>query len=310
MSTHPTPASSGRIVATGPIAGREFQRGNGFRALSFGHERFEGLMDPLVMVDHFTMTTPTFGPHPHAGMSAVSVLFEASEGQFHNRDSLGNDIDLRPGDLYWLKAGGGAVHDERPRPGSRTHALQIFVNLPARMKHEPPEALHVRAAEMPVLEGRGSRVRVALGESNNIRGAQSPALPLTILDMQFEAGGRYSHTVPRGHDAWLHALRGRVEIDTGRTMLSLREGSAIALRAGSEAASLELLSADGAQVALLQGKPLRERIVQKGPFVMSTVEELNAVEEAYAAGRLGRLPACSDAGLQQETINSPARRTP
>lgn len=286
---HSAPVSSDHIVATEAIAGREFRRGTGFHALGFDHKRFEGLMDPLVMVDHFTMREPTFGPHPHAGMSAVSVLFEDSEGQFHNRDSLGNDIELGPGDLYWLKAGGGAVHDERPRSGARTHALQIFVNLPARMKHDAPQALHVRASQMPVLEGEGYRARVALGETNGVRGVQSPALPFTILDIQLEADGRYSHAVPSGHNAWLHAMRGRVEIDTGRTVISLPEGSAIAMRTASEEASLELSSAGGAQVALLQGEPLREPIIQQGPFVMSTVEELNAVEEAYAAGRLGSI---------------------
>lgn len=289
MNTYSLPASSGHILATKPIAGREFRHGAGFHALGFDHKRFEGLMDPLVMVDHFTMSAPTFGPHPHAGMSAVSVLFEDSEGTFHNRDSLGNDIELAPGDLYWLKAGEGAVHDERPRSGARTHALQIFVNLPARMKYDAPEALHVRAGQMPVLEGDGARARVALGESNGVRGIPSPAMPFTILDIQLEGGGRYAHAMPSGHDAWLHTIRGRVEIDTGRGVISLPEDSAVAVRTGSEDTTLQLRSAQGAQVALLQGEPLRERIAQRGPFVMTTVEELNAVEKAYAAGRLGSI---------------------
>ena len=165
------------VVLSEPTHAQPLQIGDGFEALSFKHEQFHGLMDPLVMVDHFTMTEPTFGAHPHAGMSAVSVLFEDSEGRFHNRDSLGNDVDLLPGDLYWLKAGRGAVHDEAPLSGARTHALQIFVNLPARMKHDAPDALHVPGATMPVIEGDGRRVRVVLGETQGVLGASSPALP-------------------------------------------------------------------------------------------------------------------------------------
>ncbi|SIS88993.1 hypothetical protein SAMN05421759_105144 [Roseivivax lentus] len=111
--------------------GETMTRGTGFEALSFVHRQLDGLMDPLIMVDHFTMTEPTFSPHAHAGISAVSVLFADSTGSFRNRDSLGNDIELAPGDLYWLTTARGAVHDEAPTPGSQTHALQIFVNLPA-----------------------------------------------------------------------------------------------------------------------------------------------------------------------------------
>ena len=117
--------------SAGPVEGKQLSIGEGFEAISFKHDLFGGQMDPLVMVDHYTMTGPTFGAHPHAGMSAVSVLFEDSVGQFNNRDSLGNDINLEPGDLYWLKAGSGAVHDEKPLPGAKIHGLQMFVNLPA-----------------------------------------------------------------------------------------------------------------------------------------------------------------------------------
>lgn len=178
--------------------GETMTRGTGFEALSFIHRQLDGLMDPLIMVDHFIMTEPTFAPHAHAGLSAVSVLFEDSTGSFRNRDSLGNDIELAPGDLYWLTAARGAVHDEAPTPGSRTHALQIFVNLPAAQKLDAPSARHVAAADMPVIEGPGHRVRVMTGESNGVIGADSPALPFTILDIALQAGGQFAACAPGG----------------------------------------------------------------------------------------------------------------
>lgn len=277
------------LESTEPTLARPLRIGEGFEALSFKHDQFDGLMDPLVMVDHFTMTRPTFGAHPHAGMSAVSVLFEDSEGRFRSRDSLGNAVDLLPGDLFWLKAGHGAVHDEAPLPGARTHALQIFVNLPASMKRDAPDTLHVPGATMPVLEGEGRRVRVVLGETQGVVGASSPALPLTILDIHLDAEGGFTHDLPPKQGAWLHAVRGDAELRVDGRTTPLGEGEAIALRAGSATASVSVQSIEGAQLVLLQGTPIEERFVQEGPFVMSTCDEYRAVAADYAAGRLGSI---------------------
>lgn len=278
-----------QLVVTDPVRGRQINIGVGFSALSFDHQLFNGLMDPLVMVDHFTMSEPTFGPHAHAGMSAVSVLFEDSKGLFHNRDSLGNDIDLAPGDLYWLKAGRGAVHDEGPRTGAQTHALQIFVNLPALAKHDSPDSLHVRAADMPELRGDGHRVRVALGNTNGVSGSTSPALPLTILDAHLEEGGGFTHLLPPGLHSWILAIRGTGQIIAEGRTVPLEPGDAVAFAANAEASELELRSEAGAQLVLLQGMPIREPIVQRGGFVMNTREELDAVSATHAAGALGSL---------------------
>lgn len=277
------------FVVTDPVRGRRIDKGAGFSALSFDQERFEGLMDPLVMVDHFTMSEPTFGPHPHAGMSAVSVLFEDSLGLFRNRDSLGHDIDLGPGDLYWLKAGRGAVHDEGPRPGAQIHALQVFVNLPAAAKHDEPDSLLVRAAEMPELRSEGYRVRVVLGESNGVSGSTSPTSPLTILDAHIEAGGVFTHPLPAGSHAWIHAIRGGGQVVADDIVVSLDPGEAIAVLGNVEAAAVELRSGAGAELVLLQGRPIGEPIARRGPFVMNTSEELTAVAAAHAAGELGSI---------------------
>ena len=89
-----------KIKLSQTVTGKPLNIGKGFKALSFKHDQFGCLMDPLIMMDHYTMSSPTFGAHPHAGMSAVSILFEDSLGHFNNRDSIGNNIDLQPGDVY------------------------------------------------------------------------------------------------------------------------------------------------------------------------------------------------------------------
>lgn len=274
----------------GAVPGKPISVGRGFNALSFKHAMFAGAMDPLVMIDHYVMTEPTFGAHGHAGISAVTVLFEDSAGRFNNRDSLGNDIDLEPGDLYWLKAGRGAVHDEKPVPGSRAHGLQIFVNLPARMRQDAPQSLHVRAANMPVIECAGVRVRVVLGESNDLSAVRPPALPMTILDASFQSGGQFDHEMAPGHAAVLVCIRGAIEVDYGEGHRKVTAGEALAIEACRNPRDLSLCTDIASQAVLITSEPIREDFVQRGPFVMRTDAELDQVEADYRAGLLGTLP--------------------
>jgi len=282
-------SSGNQFEASSMVSGKPLDIGAGFKALSFRHDQFDGLMDPIVMVDHYTMTNPTFGTHPHAGMSAVTILFEDSDGVFNNKDSLGNDIDLLPGDAYWLKAGAGAIHDEKPTPGSRAHGLQIFVNLPQSFKHDAPGSLHVQASDMPVIQGHGFRARVIFGESNGTSGATSPALPFTALDIHLEDGGSYTHQVGNDQSTLLFAVTGSTSISMDEQTVDLAEGQAIALLNRSDTQPLQLASSNYGHVAVLQGAPIREQFVQKGPFVMTDMEELDKVSAAYEAGLFGAI---------------------
>lgn len=267
-------------------AGKTVKIGKGFSATSFRHSSFGGLMDPLIMVDHFVMTEPTFGAHAHAGLSAVTIVFEDSEGVFRNRDSLGNDIDLEPGDLYWLKAAKGAVHDEATRQRGRTHALQVFVNLPAVMRRDSPAARHVPASSMPKLLGKLAQARLVLGQSGDVRGVPSPALPMNILDVTLFEGGQFVHSAEPDQSAWVYAVKGDVSLVLEERDFELRSGQAVAVRGG---ARLTLRGLTKSQAVILQGTPIREDFVQRGPFAMSTPEDLDAVEADYRAGRLGSL---------------------
>ncbi len=287
IATETTNAAKSRH--SGPIAGKHLSIRTGFKAISFKHAMFDGMMDPLVMVDHYLMGEPTFGAHPHAGMSAVTVLFEDSCGAFNNRDSLGNDINLEAGDLYWLKAGSGAVHDEKPLNGALAHGLQMFVNLPAHMKHDDPEALHVQASEMPVIERDGAKVRLVLGESNGVTGAISPALPMTILDAKIDAGGHFEHEVAQGHSQWILAVDEPVEVTVGSQPSTLPAGEALAISARQNSVTLTLRARAESHAVIVTGEPIAEPFVQRGPFVMNTEAEIAEIEAAYRAGRLGEL---------------------
>jgi len=273
-----------------PMSGSDLAIGSGFKAKSFSAKEIGEAMDPLVMVDHYVMTEPTFGAHPHAGMSAVSLLFEDSEGLFHNRDSLGNDFDLRPGDLYWLSAGSGAVHDEYPRSNSRIHGLQVFVNVPQAQRFDAPVSRLVRSEDMPVIHNADSRVKVALGESNGIRGALSPSTPMTILDGVIQPGDSFDHESVANRGVWIQAVDGSLDIFIGETTRHLAPGQAIVIETdGSGRIKLNNTSRESAHFALFDGARVSELYVQEGPFVMGSREEIADIKAAYDAGQLGSI---------------------
>ncbi|MFK8014660.1 MAG: pirin family protein [Gammaproteobacteria bacterium] len=276
-----------------PADGEPISIGSGFSARSFRARDVGPAMDPLVLVDHYVMTEPTFGIHPHAGLSAVSLIFPDSEGRFHNRDSLGNDLDLLPGDLYWLKAGRGALHDESPIENSRIHGLQVFVNVPQKMRYEEPSSLLVRRPDMPVIRNNQHSVHVAMGASNGVAGARSPGLPMTILDGQLVRNGSFEHELGDGRNAWIHAIDGDIEVAALANNTRLRKGQAIAISntERGEAITVRVSAADDsqAQFVLLDGQAIKEPYVQQGPFVMRSNDDIEAINRAFKEGRFGSI---------------------
>ncbi|HWX01828.1 pirin family protein [Collimonas sp.] len=278
-----------RIVVSPVVAGHEMRIGQGFNAMHFTESDFQGMIDPVVMLDHFHMTAPTFEPHPHAGISAVTYVFEDSASPHHNYDSLGNQGPIHAGDLHWFVAGRGAVHTEQPEgENPHVHALQIFVNLPAAQKMMAPHALHVDAADMPVFQAPGVRVRVAAGESQGLRSPAQLPQPFTLLDGFLEAGGTFEHAVPAGWNAMIYAVQGTlgVSMDAFACTQQVTAGQALG---SSEASAVRLTAADSAHFVILSGPALREPMVKHGPLVMNTLEQMNDRLRAYRRGEFGRL---------------------
>ncbi|WP_346992926.1 pirin family protein [Alteromonas gracilis] len=262
-----------------PVAGTPFSVGQGFNALSFRHHAFQSGFDPLIMVDHYHMHAPTFGAHPHAGLSAVTLLFEDSQGKFHNTDSLGNDFDMLPGDLYWLKSGASAVHDERPREGGTAHGLQMFVNIPNAQKNDAPETMHVKASDMPVITKDSARVRVVLGEYLHLQSAVSPSVPMTILDGKLLESGRFGYHAKAQSNSWIYAVSGALTIHINGAEIALAKGESITLEANEHTLDAEFLNAQGepTQFAVVSATPLNETFVQQGPLVAANDKAMKEV---------------------------------
>jgi redox-sensitive bicupin YhaK (pirin superfamily) len=272
------------------ITGEHISYGTGFEGLGFRYSQYQDSIDPLIMIDHYAMTEPTFGEHPHAGISAISVLFEDTVGKFHNRDTLGNNFDIEGGDIYWLNAGSGAVHDESPRAGAKIHGLQIFLNLPSKLKHQPPSSMHVRKTDMPILSGSGYNVRLALGRSNDTIGVESPVWPLTILDGYVSSKSKFKHKVPMNFNCWLYSVEKDINYKFNNNWLTLKQGDSVSFGNFVEI-DIEIKGQDlnRSHFIILSGKKVEESFVQHGPFVMNSQEEIINVIDRFNKGELGSL---------------------
>jgi len=241
-------------------------------------------LDPVVIVDHFRMSTPTFPPHPHAGFSAVTYLFEDSEDGFVNRDSLGHRLDIGPGALHWTQAGSGVLHEEIPRvPGRVSHGLQLFVNSAAADKRSAPAVFHRAAQEVVALDlPGGARVRVVLGRFGGVQAFLGAHTALTLLDITLPAGVVLDVPIVAGERAFAVVVRGALAGVPAREPHALRfgdDGDAVRLEAGAE----------GAHLALMAGRPLGEPIVPKGPFIGNTPADVTEMVRRFQSGQMGAL---------------------
>ena len=243
-------------------------------------------LDPFVLVDHFTMPTPTFAPHPHAGFSAVTYLFEDSAGGVHNRDSLGTTCHIEPGALHWTQAGRGMLHEELPsQTGRAAHGLQLFINSRSSDKDAEPTAFQMRAADVPVVVTEtGARVRVVQGELSGQHRRLAAHTPVTLLDVQLPAGGSMDIPVSRGQRAFAIVVQGELVSADGEV------AAHHALRFSDDGAIVRLQTGpSNAHVVLLAGVPLGEPIVPRGPFIANKPEQAADMIQRFRRGEMGVL---------------------
>jgi quercetin 2,3-dioxygenase len=229
------------------------------------------------------------GWHPHRGFETVTVAWE---GSVAHRDSTGMSGIIGPGDVQWMTAGAGILHEEYheqefTRRGGRMHMMQLWVNLPKKDKMARPGYQALSAADIPVvtLAGAAGTVRVIAGEHEGARGPAQTFTPVTLLDVTLSQGARPAVTLPEGHNAMAIVTSGRV-ITGGRSA-----GAGELVLYENDGAGLELVAGEDAHVLVLAGEPLNEPIVQYGPFVMNTREDIRQAMVDFEAGRFGAVPA-------------------
>ncbi len=250
-------------------------------------------VDPFLMLDEFSSINADdyiagFPNHPHRGFETVTYILD---GHMLHEDHLGNRGDLKSGGAQWMTAGRGIIHSEMPQQISgRMRGFQLWVNLPAKEKMKPAGYQDVQAEEIPVFKlADGGYVKVISGTANfdeqDIKGPiQGISADVLMLDIHLPAGAYFEQVLPDGHNAFIYTFEGDLLVgpeDNQRPLATqsagvLSNGDDLALKAGEQ----------GAAFLLLVGRPLKEPIVQYGPFVMNTREEIEQAIWDYNNGRL------------------------
>ncbi len=250
--------------------------------------------DPFLLLDYagpyeFTPANGRRGVdvHPHKGFETVTILYQ---GELAHRDSSGGSGRLGPGDVQWMTAGNGIVHEEYhsddfTKRGGTLEMVQLWVNLPAKDKPTPPKYQDLRDDQFPRVELAGSAgtVRVIAGQFGDVRGAASTFSPINVWDLQLNANASVSLKVPVGHTTVLIAQAGSLTVNESHLKaveLALfdRGGDSITIEAASQS-----------RVLILTGEPLGEPVVGQGPFVMNSREEIHEAIRDYQAGKMGSL---------------------
>jgi redox-sensitive bicupin YhaK (pirin superfamily) len=256
------------------------------RAFGFGEtERF----DPFLLFDDFRNDEPEkfragFPWHPHRGIETITYVLA---GEVEHQDSLGNKGALTPGDVQWMTAGSGILHQEMPRGDDegRMHGFQLWANLPASLKMTDPRYQDIPAAEIPtVTEDDGTAVRVVCGEFGSQRGpVDGVAAQPSYLDISVPAGVTRELPIETTRHAFAYVFDGEAsfrdasaprEFNGNRSLVLFDQGDSIRVEAGGV----------GARFLLVSGEPLREPVAWRGPIVMNTQEQL---EQAWSELRDG-----------------------
>jgi quercetin 2,3-dioxygenase len=229
------------------------------------------------------------GEHPHRGFETVTIVYQ---GELEHRDSAGNHGRIGPGDVQWMTAASGVVHEEWherefARRGGTLEMVQLWVNLSAQDKKTPPKYQEILDRQIPVVDvGGGSTLRVIAGEAQGVKGPASTFSPVNLWDLQAKPAAPITLTFPEGYHTMLLVLNGEVAINGEQTLATAE--LAILEPAGRE---VTLQAARDSRVLVLNGQPIDEPIVSYGPFVMNTEDEIHQAIEDYQSGRMGHLSA-------------------
>lgn len=244
-------------------------------------------LDPFLNLDDFHMAQPTFPPHPHAGFSAVTYLFEDSQGSFQNRDSRGNQQGIGPGALHWTEAASGVIHEEVPTVrGVDCHGLQMFVNLPIGRHRAEPRALHLDAKQVQELRPSANvRVRVLAGAFAKTASTLDVVPAITFLDVHLAPNASVDVPAAEGQTAFVFGVSGVGFVGEG-SAIEAHEAALFDQRAGH--LHLET-KAQALQVLVGVGTPLKQQVLWSGPFALASREAIEDARRRYASGQMGHL---------------------
>jgi redox-sensitive bicupin YhaK (pirin superfamily) len=252
-------------------------------------------MSPFVLMDHAgpadfepARDRRGVGFHPHRGFETVTIVYS---GEIEHQDTAGNRGVIGPGDVQWMTAARGVFHEEMhsaafTKKGGPMEMAQIWVNLPKKDKLGAPRYQDLKAAQIPVvqLDGGAGSARLIAGSFGNVRGAAHTFSPVILWDVALAKGARTVLPIPAGHNAAIFARNGLVEAD-GTYTFGPRQMAVL----DRDGAGVTVHAPEGADLIVLAGEPLGEPVVQYGPFVMNTWEEIVQAMNDVESGQFGRV---------------------
>ena len=255
----------------------------------------DGALDPFLMLDYAEPTDfkPTnkkrgVGQHPHRGFETVTVVYQ---GELEHRDSTGAGGVIGPGDVQWMTAAGGILHEEFhsaafAKSGGTMEMVQLWVNLPAKHKNAPPGYQTLIKKDIPSVElpGGAGHVRVIAGDYQGHNGPAHTFTPINLWDVSLAAAKKTVLTIPNGHSTAIVVLRGVVNVN--HTHAAHPEQLVVFSPTGND---ITLESTGGALVLIMSGVPIKEPVAAHGPFVMNTIGEIKQAMLDFQNGRFGAM---------------------
>lgn len=278
-----------------PAAARSHWVGDGFNVRPiFANLAFTQAISPFLMFDYaapreFEATGEKrgVGPHPHRGFETVTIAFQ---GEVEHGDSVGNRGVIGPGDVQWMTAASGIIHEEFLsrdflKRGGVLEMVQLWVNLPAKDKMIAPKYQPILSSDIPVLQlpDNSGTLRVIAGTYARTQGAASTYSPVNLWDIKLVAGKTVELEVPEGHNSMVFVRQGKVALGSaviGAADLALFE---------QDGTHIRLQAQEDSSLLLMGGEPIEEPIVASGPFVMNTEQEIRLAMMDYQSGRMGHL---------------------
>jgi redox-sensitive bicupin YhaK (pirin superfamily) len=270
--------------------------GDGFPVRTlFSYTQFGSALSPFLLLDYAGPATfpPTqerlgVGEHPHRGFETVTIVYE---GEVEHRDSAGGGGNIGPGDVQWMTAASGLVHEEFhgsgfAERGGPFEMVQLWVNLPAKNKMTKPRYQGITSAQIPVVslpDDQGS-VRVIAGEFDGQAGPAKTFTPIHVWDMRLNDQKSIEIDLPDGYTTVVVVLKGAIKINDSGIIYTAEFGLMDPARE-----SMVIHTVEDSVVLLLSGEPINEPIVGSGPFVMNTAEEIRKAINDYQNGKMGQL---------------------
>lgn len=276
--------------------------GDGFPVRSlFSYGADSEQVSPFLLLDHAgphvfepALKPRGVGTHPHRGFETVTIVYE---GEVAHRDSVGNGGIIGPGDVQWMTAAGGILHEEfhsqgYTKSGGPFHMVQLWVNLPAKDKMSAPSYQAIVNSDIPSVDYAGgkARVRVIAGQFEGHAGPAQTHTPINVWDTRLQADAKLSFDLPEGHTSLLVVLKGRIIVNGNQDA-----GASEIVSLSREGGTVEIEAAGDTTLLILTGEPIDEPVVGYGPFVMNSEAQIHQAIADFNAGRFGAM---------EETVNA------